>query len=131
MRAVLSPRFAKGLAAAGLLAFSLSTWCVSVADPISEFPLRGSYFLGGKTLVDAPAGEPRDTHLYLELTGAAARALYARMQARPMDDPCGDPGDTLKRLGHIQCTRAARGRDYRCWLGIELEGQRVVNGRVC
>lgn len=135
MRDALSPRFstryAKGLTLAGLMVASLSPCQRSIAESISEAPLSGIYFLGGKTLVDVPPEEARDTHLYMELTGAAARALYARMQTRPLEDPCGDPGDTLKTMGHIQCARAARGRDYRCWMGIDLDGQRVVNGRVC
>lgn len=131
MRNALAPGFAKALCLAGLSFASLLPWQGSVAESLTEAPLSGSYFLAGKTLVDPPPGEARDSHLYLELTGRSARALYARMQARPQEDPCGDPGDRLKRQGAIQRTRAARGRDYRCWLGIDLDGQRVVNGRVC
>lgn len=129
MRAALVHRFSRALAC--LTVASLWPWQGSVAETITEAPLRGTYFLAGKTLVDPPPGEARDSHLYLELTGAAARSLYARMKTRPIEDPCGDPGDTLKAQGAIQCARAARGRDYRCWLGIDLDGQRVVNGRVC
>lgn len=129
MRNPCVPRLSTALACLALA--GLWPWQGSIADPVQEAPLRGTYFLAGKTLVDPPAGEARDSHLYLELTGAAARSLYARMKTRPRADPCGDPGDTLKAQGAIQCTRAARGRDTRCWLGIDLDGQRVVNGRVC
>jgi hypothetical protein len=124
-----APRQASRLAC--LLLAVLLPWQSSVAETITEAPLRGTYFLAGKTLVDPPPGESRDSHLYMELTGNGARDLYARMKTRPMEDPCGNRGDTLKTLGAIQCGRDARGKDYRCWLGIDMAGQRVVNGRVC
>lgn len=130
MRNILPARSAKCLVPVCLLA-GLLPWRDLAAESIVEAPLRGTYFLAGKTLVDPPPGEARDSHLYMEITGSAARALYARLKARPMEDPCGNGGETLKAQGGIQCSRDARGKDYRCWLGIDLAGQRVVNGRVC
>lgn len=123
--------FAKGLASVGFLFVSLLPWQASVAEGIKEAPLRGTYFWAGKTLVDPPPEERRDSHLYLELTGGAARDLYARLKAQPMEDPCGEAGETLKTQGAIQCSRDARGREYRCWMGIELAGQRIVSGGAC
>ena len=131
MKKRLPVRAARGLVTLSFLTAGLLPWQASVAEPLTEAPLRGSYFWAGKTLVDPPPEERRDSHLYLELTGGAARDLYARLKARPMADPCGEAGETLKAQGAIQCSRDARGRSYRCWLGIELAGQRVVNGRVC
>lgn len=111
-----------GLAAAG---------AAPAADPAIEFrPLAGTYSVAGKTLIDPPAGEPRRSHLYLELDGAAARDLYAALPGRPVADPCGEPGALLKRSGGLQCTRA-KGGTHRCTFGVELATQRVVAGSVC
>ena len=41
--------------------------------------LVGSYHWRGATIVDPPPGEPRDTHLVLELEGSPARELYERL----------------------------------------------------
>ena len=34
--------------------------------------LQGHLYIGGKTLVDPPSNEPKKTHAYIEIEGAAA-----------------------------------------------------------
>lgn len=105
--------------------------CVS-ASAADDTALTGHFRIGGKTLHDAPPGERHDTHAYFEITGASARALYASMKVRAEPDACGDPGTLAKRIRNLQCSKRAAKRDeYRCWFGIDLHGQQIVNGVVC
>jgi hypothetical protein len=94
-------------------------------------PLKGTYKVGGATLIDPPESEAQDTHFYLDLEGSAARDLYQAMKAKATDGVCGEPGDLTKRQGGVQCTRVKGGKEYHCALGVELGTQKVVPGVVC
>ena len=110
------------LAPMALLAFAAA---VAAAD---YRPLAGQYRLAGKTLVDAPPDEPRDSHLHVVLTGPAARELYAAMTTRPRDDAC-EPGTLLKSVGDMQCRRSRE--RYECTFAIDIARQRIAAGSVC
>jgi hypothetical protein len=119
----------RSIVLAVVLASALAT--VPAAGAAAEGRLAGHYSIGGKTLVDPPPDEARDTHLYLELTDDAAKALYDAMKTKAAPDACGEPGTTTKRAGGVQCSRAAQGKAHRCWIGVELRTQRIVSGVVC
>lgn len=93
-------------------------------------PLEGDYFIAGRTVVDPPADEPRDTHLYLTLRGATARDLYARLKTTPRPFPCVE-GAQAKAVGGTLCWVAGKGRRAECVLGINLQTQRVDAGLPC
>lgn len=98
----------------------------------SEYqPLTGNYTIAGKTLYDPPSHEAKDTHIYFSLEGKAARDLYVSMKVKAVRDQCEDDGSMSKRIGEMQCTRSEGGKSYRCWFGIDIKTQRVVNGVVC
>ena len=104
----------------------LVTSCALAAD---YRPLRGEYRIGGRTLVDAPPDEPRDTHLHLFLTGSAARDLYEAMKTRPRRDACSDDGTLVKTAGEMQCRRS--GERFECAFAVDLARQRIVLGAAC
>ena len=93
--------------------------------------LSGTYRIGGATLIDPPTDEAPNTHLYVELTGAAARDLYESMAVAPKPDLCTGPGSRVKTVGEMQCTRYASGQRFRCAFGIDLRKQTVTRGIVC
>jgi hypothetical protein len=93
--------------------------------------LAGSYHLGGKDFYDPPADQPQNTHIYFEITGAAAADLYANLRMKPVSAACGEPGTKTKRAGEIQCTQNTKPRSHRCWFGVNLATQELVNGVVC
>jgi len=112
--------------------FPLLLVLVCTAVAASEYArLSGDYRLGGQTLYDPPLNEPQDTHLYFELTGSSAKDLYQALKVQPQRDACGERGTLTKRLGNIQCTQASDHRSFRCWFGVDIRAQRVVNGVVC
>ena len=94
-------------------------------------PLKGSFKVGGATLIDPPESEPQDTHFYLDLEGNAARELYKALKAKAEAGVCGEPGDLTKRSGGVQCTMVKGGKEYHCAFGVELRTQRMVPGVVC
>ena len=93
--------------------------------------LTGTYRIRGQTLYDPPENEPQNTHLYIQLTGDAAKDLYQAMSAKPKPDICGDEGTQTKRIRNIQCSRSADNKIFHCWFGVDIKNQRIVNGVIC
>ena len=93
--------------------------------------LSGTYRVGGETFYDPPASEAQNTHLYIELTGTAARDLYNAMDAPARPDECTGPKSLVKVIDAMQCTRYDGGPRHRCWFGIDVRKQKIVRGVVC
>jgi hypothetical protein len=93
--------------------------------------LSGTYRIGGATFYDPPSEEPQDTHLYVELTGIAARDLYEAMAVTPKVDECTGPNATIKVVDQMQCNRYESGKRHRCWFGVNLRDQKITRGVVC
>ena len=93
--------------------------------------LTGTYAVGGRTLIDPPAGEAKNTHLYVVLDGSAARDVYRAMSARAVRDACLDDGSFTKTLGAMQCTENAKAKRYTCAFAINLTEQKIEAGAVC
>jgi hypothetical protein len=93
--------------------------------------LTGTYSIGGITLYDPPENEPQNTHLYIQLTGDAAKDLYQTMKAKAKPDICGDEGSQTKMIGNMQCVHTPNTKTYRCWFGVDVKNQKIVNGVVC
>jgi hypothetical protein len=93
--------------------------------------LTGTYRIGGATFYDPPSDEPQNTHLYIELTGAAAQDLYEAISVKPRTDECTGPNTLIKTAGQIQCNRYEGGKRYRCWFGIDTRSEKITRGVVC
>jgi len=104
-------------------------WAAQAADNSGN--LRGNYYFHGKTLIDPPPGEAKDTHLGLVLEGNVARELYRKMKVKSEPDLCLDDGSRTKTQGAISCTELAKKKGWRCEFGIELETQKLVRDGVC
>lgn len=114
------------------LALFIGSACVLAGVTGAErHALSGTYRIGGATFYDPPVEEPQNTHLYVELTGSAARDLYAAMAAPPRADECTGPSVLVKTVGQMQCNRYESGKRYRCWFGVDLRNQAISRGVVC
>jgi hypothetical protein len=100
------------------------------AEPAAK-PLSGTYAFAGKTLVDPPPDEPRDSHLLITLDGQAARDVYRKMKARRSRDGCLDDGSMSKTFGGMQCTERVRPTRYTCAFSIDLAAQKIDGATVC
>lgn len=94
-------------------------------------PLRGEYRFHGKTLIDPPPGEARNTHLGLVIEGAAARDMYRRMKVRGQRDLCLDDGSQSKTQGPVRCTELAHKQGWRCEFAIQLDTLALVPDGAC
>lgn len=51
-------------------------------------PLKGDVFIAGKTPVDPPPDEPKNSHAYMTVTGPSALRLYRAMRGKEEKDDC-------------------------------------------
>jgi hypothetical protein len=93
--------------------------------------LQGEYRFHGKTLVDPPLDEARETHLGLVIEGAAARDLYHRLKAPSVRDMCLDDGSLTRSKGPLRCTKLAVKEGWRCEFAIQLDTFEVVPDGTC
>jgi len=101
------------------------------ATSILPKALKGDYFIWGKTLIDPPKIEPKNTHFYLHLEGASAKALWKTMKVEPVYDECLDDGSTTKIIGNMQCTESKDKTCYDCYFSIDVEKQKIERGVSC
>ena len=93
--------------------------------------LEGKYYIGGKTAYDAPANEPKSTHMYIHLTGMAAEEMYHLIKSLPKYDECLDDGSQTKFSGDIQCTVSKDISSYSCYFSLNSNNQEIGPGIVC
>lgn len=106
--------------------------CVLVSATAAERRiLSGTYRIGGATFYDPPSEQPQNTHLYIELTGSAARDLYEAMAIPPRTDECTGPNVLAKVVGQMQCNQYESSKRFRCWLGVDVRSQDITRGVVC
>jgi hypothetical protein len=92
--------------------------------------LRGEMFIAGRTLVDPPPEERRNTHAYLTVTGEAARRLFNTMTAPATADLC-QPGRRMKSAGHLRCSVGTKPAEAQCDFSIDLSNGMLGAGLVC
>jgi hypothetical protein len=116
----------RGLTAS--LVFLLATGPACLAQEVSQ--LRGEVFLAGKTSVDPPPDEPKNSHAYMTVSGAAALRMYRAMKAKEEANLC-EEGKRMKRAGALTCSVSRDGRNATCDFSIDLINGKVDSGRPC
>ena len=114
-------------AGAGLLA-AIATIATSSAQEVSQ--LRGEVFISGKTPIDPPPDEPKNSHAYLTLSGPAALRLYRGMTAKEEPNLC-EEGKRMKRAGALTCSITRDGRQATCDFSVDLIKGTLDGGRPC
>lgn len=92
--------------------------------------LKGEVFIAGKTPVDPPPNEPKNSHAYMTVTGPAALRLYRAMRGKEEKDACQD-GHRIKRAGNLSCSLAAGGKEAACDFSVDLIKGALDSGRAC
>jgi hypothetical protein len=92
--------------------------------------LRGSLYIGGKSIIDPPPNEPKRTHAYFSIEGAAALRMYRAMKAAESDE-CVNDGERANRTGPLQCWISADRKDAHCDFAVDLLSGRLAPGSVC
>ncbi len=123
----MSHKYIQSLTVLGLFLFC----CVAYAEYQSMSKLTGQYDITGKTTLDPPDSESRDTHFRIYLTGEAAQDLYHSMKVAPVEDMCLDDGSLSKLIGNMQCTKLSKEVGYECRFSIDISKQVIDHGWVC
>ena len=92
--------------------------------------LTGELFIAGKTPLDPPPEEPKNTHAYVTIDGAAALQMYRSMRAKAEKDLCQE-GNMIKRAGPLACSLARNGKAATCDYAIDLVNGALADGRPC
>jgi hypothetical protein len=92
--------------------------------------LGGELFIAGKTPIDPPPKERKNTHAYITVSGPAAVAMYGNMRAKAVKDLCQE-GNMIKRAGPLACSLAGNGTDATCDFSIDLGAGRLAAGKPC
>jgi hypothetical protein len=93
-------------------------------------PLRGELFIAGKTPIDPPSSEPKNSHAYVTLAGPAALRMYRAMRAKEEANAC-ETGKKLKRAGALSCSITADGKNASCDFAIDMITGALDDGRPC
>ena len=110
------------------LASLLATGQMTLAQEVS--PLRGEAFIAGKTPIDPPPDEPRNSHAYLTVSGPAALRMYRAMRAGEEANLC-EEGKRMKRIGALMCSVSRDGRNATCDFSLDLTKGVLDAGRPC
>lgn len=110
------------------LAWLSATGSMSFAQEISQ--LRGEVFIAGKTPVDPPPEEPKNSHAYMTVSGQAALRMYRAMRAKEEPNLC-ETGKRMKRAGALTCSLSRDGRAAACDFSVDLLNGVLDNGRPC
>jgi len=97
----------------------------------SEQKIVGTYMLSGKTIIDAPDNEPKNTHFRIYLSGASAKSMYQAMKVRAVKNECLTDGSLSKSIGGTECIKSASGKVFNCSFAINIQTQRVEQASVC
>jgi hypothetical protein len=93
-------------------------------------PLRGEFFTSGRTAIDPPPGEVKNSHAYLTVSGPAALRMYRAMTAKEEPNLC-ETGKRLKRAGNLYCSLSKNGRSATCDFSVNLLNGTLDAGRPC
>ncbi|MGE0725154.1 MAG: hypothetical protein AB7O45_12310 [Alphaproteobacteria bacterium] len=122
-------RFAIGLAvclALGALAIVPSA---AAAQEITA--LRGELMIGGRHLVDPPPADPKNSHAYLTIKGAAAMRIFRNMNAKEEWDYCLGKSWMRKQVGNLSCSILRASREAVCSVTIDLRSGASAEGGPC
>ena len=106
------------------------TAAASQAPAQDVSPLRGVMFIAGKTPVDPPPAEPKNSHAYLTISGPAALRMYRAMRAKEEPNLC-EEGKRMKGAGALSCSLTRDGRTAACDFAVDLLNGVLDAGRPC
>lgn len=110
------------------LAWFLGICTECPAQDVSQ--LRGEVFIAGRTPVDPPPDEPKNSHAYMTVSGPAALRLYRAMRGAEEANLC-QAGKRMKRAGALVCTVSRDGRNATCDFSVDLINGVLDSGRPC
>jgi|GEM_PF-6707271 len=118
-------------AVAALVALLAPACFVTPAPAQEPVALSGALFVAGRTAIDPPAREPKNSHAYFTVEGVAASRMFASMRAKEEKDLCRGEGWKLKRAGNLYCSVAPNGKDAACDFSVDMTKGALAPGKPC
>ena len=119
------------LALAALVAVLAPVCGVTPAPAQEAVRLSGELFVAGRTAIDPPVREPKNSHAYFTVEGDAARRMFTSMRSKEEKDLCRGEGWKLKRAGNLYCSVAANGKDAACDFSVDMTKGALAPGKPC
>ena len=122
------PKRIRGGALVLSLVLTNAAWPRALAQDVS--PLRGEVFVAGKTPIDPPPEESKNSHAYILISGPAALRMYRGMRAKEEPNLC-ETGKRMKRAGPLSCSMSKDGKNASCDFSVDLIKGALDQGRPC
>jgi hypothetical protein len=92
-------------------------------------PLSGTFAITGENYLDPGADEPANSHFRMQLTGDAAKDLYAAIPGASSVDAC--TGAQSKSAGDVRCLYIEAEDSYEYTFSVNLVERRIEYGVAC
>lgn len=121
-------RIGSGAVVVGMLALAGDA---SRAQEVTTTKLEGDMFIAGKTPLDPPTNEPKNTHAYVSIEGPAALRIYQTMKGREAKDLCRGEGWKRKAARNFVCSLSGDGKQAACDFSVDLRRGTIDGGKPC
>ena len=112
----------------GMMVFDWGFSAVSLEAEESYLPMQGKYRMAGRLAFgDIDEG---DSHIYFQLTGKTAKALYDSMKTPAQKNECAE-GEKVKWVENMKCARSKNGKRYACEFSINVPKQTIELATTC
>lgn len=93
-------------------------------------PVRASYVMYGGGLGDPHAPKPGGRHIAFNVTGPAAKEMFASL-GPDLKDACGaEDGNRIRRRSELTCSFSPKD-GYHCAFGFDLATGKSIGGSIC
>ncbi|KAB8041365.1 hypothetical protein [Janthinobacterium aquaticum] len=98
--------------------------------PAPAKPLKAQYNIYSGELHNAQPPTRTERKLAIEISGQAAKDIFASLYPDAKVTCSGEPGERLRAKGELWCSFSPSS-GYRCWLGYDLRAGKVIGGASC
>lgn len=121
------------LSQSGVFALALMPFTFTTAQelwPVPAKPLKAQYNIYSGELHNAQPPTRTERKLAIEISGQAAKDIFASLYPDAKVTCSGEPGERLRAKGELWCSFSPSS-GYRCWLGYDLRAGKVIGGASC
>lgn len=98
--------------------------------PAPSKPFKAQYKIYSGELHNAQPPTRTERKLAIEISGQAAKDIFASIYPDAKVTCSGEQGERLRAKGELWCSFSPSS-GYRCWLGYDLRAGKVIGGASC
>lgn len=121
-------RFQLGVSALALMSATFAT--AQSLWPVPAKPLKAQYKIYSGELHNAQPPTRTERKLAIEISGQAAKDIFASLYPDAKVTCSGEQGERLRAKGELWCSFSPSS-GYRCWLGYDLRAGKVIGAASC